>query len=161
MSPNRTIKKYPNRRLYDTEESAYITLEGVRRLVMKNIPFTVLDNKSGQDITRSILLQIISEQEEKGTPVFSTELLFTIIRIYGDAMQNMVSEYLLKSLEIFTSQQAQVKKQIDENLPGAPDPLALMSTMAEQNMDLWKQWRDNLPNPLAGMTATSADKKEE
>ncbi|MGB1881395.1 MAG: polyhydroxyalkanoate synthesis repressor PhaR, partial [Gammaproteobacteria bacterium] len=87
--PKRVIKKYPNRRLYDTDQSKYVTLSDVRKLVLEGIPFTVVDKKSGEDITRNILLQIIIEQEEEGEPMFSTEVLEKIIGFYGSSVQGV------------------------------------------------------------------------
>ena len=91
MSDIRTIKKYPNRRLYDTAISSYITLADVKQLVMDNIEFQVVDAKTGEPITRNILLQIIAEQEDEGAPIFSTDMLTKIIRFYGDNLQNVMS----------------------------------------------------------------------
>src|SRR6478672_13112625 len=93
----RIIKKYPNRRLYDTEISSYITLEEVRQLVLDGEDFEVRDAKSGDDLTRSVLLQIISEHEETGSPMFTTQLLSQVIRFYGDSMQGFMGSYLEKS----------------------------------------------------------------
>ena len=94
MSEPRTIKKYPNRRLYDTVESRYITLADIRRLVIDRIDFVVMDKKSQEDITRSILLQVIAEQEHGGEPLMSRDFLSQIIRSYGGAMQGMIGSYL-------------------------------------------------------------------
>ena len=93
MSKVRIIKKYPNRRLYDTEISSYITIEDVRQLVVDGEVFEVHDAKSGEDITRSVLLQIIAEHEERGQPMFSTTLLSQIIRFYGDSLQGIIGSY--------------------------------------------------------------------
>ncbi|MBM3394749.1 MAG: polyhydroxyalkanoate synthesis repressor PhaR, partial [Betaproteobacteria bacterium] len=90
----RLIKKYPNRRLYDTTTSAYITLADVKRLVLENTAFKVLDAKSNEDLTRSILLQIILEEESEGAPIFSSDFLSQIIRFYGNAMQGMMGSFL-------------------------------------------------------------------
>ncbi len=90
MAQVRIIKKYPNRRLYDTEISSYITLEEVRQLVIDGEDFEVRDAKSGDDLTRSVLLQIISEHEETGQPMFTTQLLSQVIRFYGDSMQGFM-----------------------------------------------------------------------
>ena len=90
MSEPRTIKKYPNRRLYDTVESRYITLADIRRLVIDRIDFVVMDKKTQEDITRSILLQVIAEQEHGGEPLMSRDFLSQIIRSYGGAMQGMI-----------------------------------------------------------------------
>ncbi len=95
------IKKYPNRRLYDTNSSSYITLTEVKALVMRGEPFVVRDAKSGDDLTRSILLQIILEEETAGVPLFSESMLANIIRFYGHAMQGYMGSYLEKNLQLF------------------------------------------------------------
>ena len=97
MTEPRIIKKYPNRRLYDTAISSYITLEDVKRLVLEYEKFRVIDAKTKDDITRSILLQIISEEEEQGSPIFTTEVLAHIIRFYGDTLQGMMGTYWKKA----------------------------------------------------------------
>ncbi len=102
----RVIKKYPNRRLYDTSSSTYITLAQVRDLVMAHEPFTVVDAKSGEDLTRSILLQIILEAEAGGAPMFSEAVLAHIIRFYGHAMQGFLGAYLEKNIQTFMEVQA-------------------------------------------------------
>src|SRR6201990_2723346 len=101
MSEPRVIKKYPNRRLYDTVQSKYITLADVRKLVVERIEFMVVDKKSQEDITRSILLQVIAEQEHAGEPLMSRDFLSQIIRSYGGAMQGMLGSYLEQSLKLF------------------------------------------------------------
>ena len=106
MSEPRTIKKYPNRRLYDTVESRYITLADIRRLVIERIDFVVIDKKTQGDITRSILLQVIAEQEHDGEPLMSRDFLSQVIRSYGDAMRGMVGSYLEQSLKLFASENA-------------------------------------------------------
>ncbi|MDZ7810943.1 MAG: polyhydroxyalkanoate synthesis repressor PhaR [Arhodomonas sp.] len=105
MSDIRVIKKYPNRRLYDTAISSYITLADVKRLVLDGVDFEVVDAKTKNDLTRSILLQIISEEEEGGEPHLSSDLLAQIIRSYGGNMQNMLTSYLEKSMEMWEEQQ--------------------------------------------------------
>src|SRR5437773_3661920 len=100
MSEPRTIKKYPNRRLYDTVESRYITLADIRRLVIERVDFVVIDKKTQGDITRSILLQVIAEQEHDGEPLMSRDFLSQVIRSYGDAMRGMVGSYLEQSLKL-------------------------------------------------------------
>jgi polyhydroxyalkanoate synthesis repressor PhaR len=104
MSEPRIIKKYPNRRLYDTVESRYITLADIRRLVIERIDFVVFDKKTQGDITRSILLQVIAEQEHDGEPLMSRDFLSQVIRSYGDAMRSTVGSYLEQSLKLFASQ---------------------------------------------------------
>jgi polyhydroxyalkanoate synthesis repressor PhaR len=101
-STERLIKKYPNRRLYDTQTSSYITLTDVKQLVLDAEEFTVVDAKSNEDLTRSILLQIILEEEASGVPMFSTDVLAQIIRYYGHAMQGMMGSYLEKNIQTFT-----------------------------------------------------------
>ena len=97
----RVIKKYPNRRLYDTDTSAYITLAEIKQLVMTFSPFVVVDAKTGADLTRSILLQIILEEETAGVPLFTEQILSNIIRFYGHAMQGFVGDYLEKNMQLF------------------------------------------------------------
>jgi polyhydroxyalkanoate synthesis repressor PhaR len=108
MSEPRVIKKYPNRRLYDTIESRYITLADVRRLVLERIDFVVVDKKNNVDITRSILLQVIAEQEHLPEPVLSQDFMVGVIRAYGTAMQSQVSPVLESSLRQLTSQHHQL-----------------------------------------------------
>jgi polyhydroxyalkanoate synthesis repressor PhaR len=107
----RLIKKYPNRRLYDTRSSSYITLVEVRELVLKQEDFQVIDAKSGEDLTRSILLQIILEQEGNGSPMFSCEVLTQFIRCYGSAMQTMMGDYLQRNAEAFAEIQKSFQQQ--------------------------------------------------
>lgn len=138
--PNRIIKKYPNRRLYDTEVSRYITLENIRQLVIRGEDFVVIDKRSGDDITRTILLQVISEQEEGGDPIFRTEVLRNIIRFYGDSMQSTVSSYLELSLEFFSEQQHQFKDRL-RRLLGANHPLSVMRELSKEQLPLWRSVR--------------------
>lgn len=108
----RTIKKYPNRRLYDTATSSYITLQDVRKLVLENVDFKVEDAKTKDDLTRSILLQIILEEEsDSGSPMFSSDMLSQIIRFYGNAMQGMLGNYLDKNMQTFTEIQKRMQEQ--------------------------------------------------
>jgi polyhydroxyalkanoate synthesis repressor PhaR len=107
----RTLKKYPNRRLYDTRNSSYITLADVKQMVLAGEDFEVRDAKSGEDLTRSILLQIILEEESGGVPMFSTQALAQIIRFYGHAMQGVMGTLLEKNLQTFTEMQAQFMAQ--------------------------------------------------
>jgi polyhydroxyalkanoate synthesis repressor PhaR len=142
VSEPRIIKKYPNRRLYDTAISSYITLEDVRRLVLENVTFQVLDAKTDEDISRNILLQIILEQEEGGEPIFSTDVLQQIIRFYGDTLQAVIASYLDKSLKLFVSHQHSLREQM-QNV-GVSQPLALMREIADQNISLWKEMQEGL-----------------
>ena len=107
----RVIKKYPNRRLYDTQHSSYITLTQVRELVMAHTPFVVRDAKTGEDLTRSILLQIILEEEAGGAPMFTEAMLAHMIRFYGHAMQGHMGSYIEKNLQMFTDFQTKLAEQ--------------------------------------------------
>jgi len=132
----RIIKKYPNRRLYDTAISSYITLDDVKELVMNHVKFRIQDAKSGQNITRSILLQIILEQEEEGEPIFSSEVLAQLIRFYGDTLQGIIANYFERSLVLFAKQQEDVSGK-------AYNPISFMTDIAEQNINLWKDMQDS------------------
>ena len=107
----RLIKKYPNRRLYDTATSSYITLADVKKLVLEQIAFRVIDAKSNEDLTRSILLQIILEEEGAGAPMFTSDMLSQIIRFYGNAMQGMMGTYLEKNIQTFMEIQRRLQEQ--------------------------------------------------
>jgi polyhydroxyalkanoate synthesis repressor PhaR len=104
----RTIKKYPNRRLYDTKASAYVTLAEIKKLVMEASPLVVLDAKTGEDLTRSILLQVILEEESAGVPMFSEAVLSNIIRFYGHAMQGHMGSYLENHVQSFMDWQSKL-----------------------------------------------------
>ena len=111
MSDIRVIKKYPNRRLYDTATSSYITLADVKKLVLENVEFKVVDAKSSEDLTRSILLQIILDEEAAGAPMFSSDMLSHIIRFYGNAMQGMMRTFLEKNIQTFMQMQQRLQEQ--------------------------------------------------
>ncbi|MCD9125766.1 MAG: polyhydroxyalkanoate synthesis repressor PhaR [Luteimonas sp.] len=138
----RIIKKYPNRRLYDTEISSYITIEDVRQLIVDGEDFEVRDAKSGNDITRSVLLQIISEHESDGEPVLSTQLLSQIIRFYGDSMQGFMGNYLERSMQTFLDQQQQFRQQMGGLL--GQTPWTMMNQLTERNLDLWKEFQKTM-----------------
>ena len=138
----RIIKKYPNRRLYDTEISSYITLEEVRQLVLDGETFEVRDAKSGEDLTRSVLLQIISEHEEKGQPMLSPQLLSQIIRFYGDSLQGFMGPYLERSLQVFLDQQQQFRNQLNSLL--GQTPWSMLNELTQRNMDAWKSMQSGL-----------------
>ena len=137
MSEPRVLKKYPNRRLYDTATSRYVTLEDVRRLVLDGAEFVVRDAKTDEDITRSVLLQIIAEQEEAGQPIFTIPILTQIIRFYGDAVQGLASEFLQRSLAAFGEQQQLFRRQLDEVM--AKDALTAMTDLTRRNIGLWNE----------------------
>ncbi|QIM52253.1 polyhydroxyalkanoate synthesis repressor PhaR [Hydrogenophaga crocea] len=134
----RVIKKYPNRRLYDTDTSSYITLAEVKALVMDNEPFVVRDAKSNEDLTRSILLQIILEEESAGAPIFTEQVLANIIRFYGHSMQGFMGSYLEKNIQIFMD----LQQKMTEKAGGPISPEA------------WQQFM-NLQSPMMqGMIGT-------
>jgi polyhydroxyalkanoate synthesis repressor PhaR len=112
----RLIKKYPNRRLYDTKTSSYITLADVKELVLKTEEFHVVDAKTGDDLTRSILLQIILDEEAGSMPMLTSDLLSQMIRFYGNAMQGMMGNYLEQSKNMFLQAQEQMSKQTEQML---------------------------------------------
>jgi polyhydroxyalkanoate synthesis repressor PhaR len=132
----RLIKKYPNRRLYDTRTSTYITLADVKQLVLQNENFQVVDAKSSEDLTRSILLQIILEEEGAGAPMFSCDVLTQFIRSYGNAMQGMLGPYLERNMQLFAEIQKRMQDQ-SKQVYGEP---------AKFNEDLWKQFM-NIQGP--------------
>jgi polyhydroxyalkanoate synthesis repressor PhaR len=128
--PTRLIKKYPNRRLYDTKTSAYITLADVKDLVLGQEDFQVVDAKSNDDITRSILLQIILEEETAGVPMFSSQLLAQMIRFYGNAMQGMMGKYLESNIKAFSDMQTKLQDQAR----------AIYGENSPMSKDLWTQF---------------------
>ncbi|MFT4046067.1 MAG: polyhydroxyalkanoate synthesis repressor PhaR [Solimonas sp.] len=144
----RIIKKYPNRRLYDTHISRYITLEEIRQLVLQDVKFKVEDKRTHEDITRSILLQVIAEQEEGGNPIFTAELLEFIIRYYGDPMQNSIGRYLELSARMFQQQQDHFTEQLRTMLGQAQQPLQVLKEMADRQVPIWRSIRKEFLNNL-------------
>ena len=148
MSEPRVIKKYPNRRLYDTVESRYITLGDIRRLVVERIDFVVIDKKTQADITRSILLQVIAEQEHAGEPVMSRDFLSQVIRTYGGQMQNVVGSYLEQSLKLFNSQQREMRDRVCSVV--GTDPVDAVAQVAQKNFQRWRAVQDDIFRTLLG-----------
>lgn len=161
----RTIKKYPNRRLYDTQTSSYITLADVKALVLAHEEFLVVDAKSEEDLTRAILLQIILEEEAGGAPMFSSEMLSQMIRFYGSAMQSMMGRYLDSNMKAFVEMQAKLSAQAVPGFGGAslgmpalgspemwnqflnfqgPAMQNMMSAYVEQSQQLFQQMQDRV-----------------
>lgn len=143
MASPRIIKKYPNRRLYDTETSSYITLAEVKELVLQYKDFQVQDAKSGDDLTRAILLQIILEEESGGVPMFSTDMLANIIRYYGHAMQGLMGSYLERSIGAFHEAQKRFQEQAQ----------SLYGEIPRMPADAWAQFmsqQQNIPNVMGG-----------
>lgn len=163
----RLIKKYPNRRLYDTRTSTYITLADVKQLVLETENFRVVDAKSNEDLTRSILLQIILEEEAAGKPLFSAQMLSQMIRFYGHAMQGMMGAYLEKTMgafvEIQDRMQDQSRSMYDNR--GVPSPemwtqfmsmqtpmiQTMMSSYIEQSKKLFVQMQDQVEQNTRSM----------
>jgi polyhydroxyalkanoate synthesis repressor PhaR len=148
----RIIKKYPNRRLYDTERSAYITLNEVHQIVRSGEEFKVVDANSGEDITRAVLVQIITEQEGGEKPIFSTEMLTKFIRFYDDAAQTMFGDFLEKNMQSFVEQQ---KRFMDAN----PLP-KMMADMAEHNMAIWQDMQKSFFDIATGALRPSEGGRE-
>ena len=160
QQPVRLIKKYPNRRLYDTKTSSYITLVDVKQMVVKQEDFQVIDAKSGDDLTRQILLQIILEEESAGVPMFSSDLLSQMIRSYGSAMQGFMGTYLEKNVEAFQQLQKALQEQSTRmygdnsrasqelwaqfmNLQG-PAMQSLMQAYMEQSQKVFSQFQEQM-----------------
>ncbi len=142
MAKTRIVKKYPNRRLYDTVISSYVTVEDIRQLVTDGEDFEVQDAKTGADLTRQVLLQIITECEENGQPMLSTRLLSQLIRFYGDQLQGFMASYLERSLQTFLDQQQQFRSQLNTVL--GQSPLSVFQTMTERNLELFKQFQSGV-----------------
>ena len=183
----RLIKKYPNRRLYDTETSTYITLADVKQLVLEQEVFQVVDAKSQEDLTRSILLQIILEEEGGGVPMFTSPMLAHMIRFYGHAMQGMMGTYLEKNIQAFIDIQQKLKEHLgDPSRPAydakgfgpdlwnqflagqAPMMQSMMGSYMEQSKSMFMQMQEQMQNqskamfgaiPFQGMTPPPTDKK--
>lgn len=152
----RVIKKYPNRRLYDTEISSYITIEDVRQLIVDGEEFEVRDAKTGEDLTRQVLLQIIAEHEQDGEPMLSTQLLSQLIRFYGDSLQGFMGNYLERSMQMFLDQQQQFRQQMGGLL--GQTPWALMNQLTERNLQAWKEFQQNLVGAMGRNAGTGREK---
>jgi polyhydroxyalkanoate synthesis repressor PhaR len=168
----RVIKKYPNRRLYDTDSSTYITLAEVKQLVLDGRPMVVRDAKTNEDLTRSILLQIILEEESGGVPMFSEAALANIIRFYGHSMQGFMGTYLEKNVQAFTDMQTKMAEQGKafgavsspmaglgaglHKLPGVP---AMMGAYVEQSQTMFAQMQEQLQKQTEQMFAAMGMKR--
>lgn len=151
MGKERLIKKYANRRLYDASISKHVTLEDIRDLIVRGEKIKVVEDKTGEDITRLILLQVIAEQEQFGKPILSTQLLESIIRYYGGPMQDFMAGYLEQSVAAFMRQQESVQQQISKMLSNAPPPMNAMAEITRQNMEMWNRMQEGM---LAFMGST-------
>ena len=152
----RVIKKYPNRRLYDTEISSYITIEDVRQLIVDGEEFEVRDAKTGEDLTRQVLLQIIAEHEQDGEPMLSTQLLSQLIRFYGDSLQGFMGNYLERSMQMFLDQQQQFRQQMGGLL--GQTPWAMMNQLTERNLQAWKEFQQNLVGAMGSSPGAKREK---
>ena len=140
MSDSRIIKKYPNRRLYDTEISKYVTLNDVRQLIIDREPVKVVDAKTKDDLTRSVFLQIILEQEEDGEPLMSAEMLEQLIRFYGDPLQVNFAIYLENAVKLIAEQRSKARDRLEQ----VAGPFEMMSSLAYRNMEIFKEMQDGL-----------------
>jgi len=131
----RLIRKYSNRRLYDTTASRHVTLEDLRQIIVSGDRIKVVDDKSGEDLTRAVLLQIIAEQEQFGVPVLGSELLEMIIRFYGSPMQGLLTRYLGEAFGSILRQQEAMHSEMAKALQA---PFAPLAELARQNMELWQ-----------------------
>ena len=164
----RVIKKYPNRRLYDTDTSAYITLAEIKQLVMDDERFVVRDAKTNEDLTRSILLQVILEEETAGVPIFTEQVLANIIRFYGHAMQGFMGAYLEKNVQMFTEIQAKLAEQSQGLTPEmwtqfmnlqSPMMKGLMGNYVEQSQNMFLQMQDQMQKQTEQMLGAFGLKK--
>ena len=153
MTTERLIKKYANRRLYDASISKHVTLEDIRDLIVRGEKIRVVEDKTGEDITRLILLQVIAEQEQFGKPILTTQLLESIIRYYGGPMQDFMAGYLEQSVAAFMQQQENVQQQISQMLTSAPPPMNAMAELTRQNIEMWNRMQEGM---LAFMGAPRA-----
>ena len=146
----RLIKKYPNRRLYDTKTSSYITLVDVKQMVLKQEEFQAVDAKTGDDLTRQILLQIILEEESGGSPMFTSEALSQMIRTYGNAMQGMMGGYLEKNINAFQEMQKSLQEQSTK----------LYGDGAKVPSEMWTQFMNMQGPAMQGMMQTYMDQSQ-
>ena len=144
----KVIKRYTNRKLYDTVESRYVTLADIRRLVVERVDFVVLDRKTQQDITRSILLQVIAEQEGAGESLMSRDFLSQVIRSYGNGLQDFVARYLDESIQQFAKEQRELRERF-KSVVGI-DPLETVTSVAQKNYQRWKSLQEEVFSRLPG-----------
>jgi len=146
MTQERLIKKYANRRLYDASQSRHITLDDIRGLIVKGEKIKVVEDKTGADITRHILLQVIAEQEQFGRPILSTTVLESIIRFYGNSMQGFLASFLEKSVETFLHQQDNLQQQISKIVSSAP--IATMADLTRSILEALSKMQESMLSAL-------------
>ena len=142
MSEERLIKKYANRRLYDASQSRHITLDDIRDLIVRGERIKVVEDKSGDYITRHILLQVIADQEQFGRPILSTPVLESLIRFYGNSLQGFLTAYLEKSVEAFMHQQDAMQEQMGKLISNTP--LTTMAELTRHNLEMWQRMQENM-----------------
>jgi polyhydroxyalkanoate synthesis repressor PhaR len=152
----RVIKKYPNRRLYDTSSSSYVALADIKQLVMQNAPLVVRDAKTGEDLTRSILLQIILEEESERAPILTERMLANIIRFYGHAMQGFMGTYLEKNVQTFMDMQTQLAER-SKDLTSLPIMSNLMGSYAEQSQHVFVEMQEQMQKHMQKQTEQMLD----
>jgi len=153
----RVIKKYPNRRLYDTETSSYVTISDVLAIIREGEDLQVVDAGSGEDITRSVLVQIIIDQENGESPIFTTEMLTRFIRVYDDASQNLFGELLERNINMFTDQQKEFQDQMGDI---ASSPLKVMKDLTAGNMAIWKDMQQSFFDMATANSSSKKDKED-
>ena len=146
MSEERLIKKYANRRLYDAAQSRHITIDDIRNMVIAGTKVKVIEDKTNEDITRLVLLQVIADQEQFGRPILSTSLLESMIRFYGNSMQSYFSSYLEKSVETFIRQQEVMQAQFSRGAANgtAGNSIGPIAELTRQNLELWAKMQETL-----------------
>ena len=150
-----TIKKYPNRRLYDTSRSQYVNMDYIKTLVNERTDFNVVDSKSGDDVTKTILLQIISESEtNEHQSLLTNKLLKQLIRFYGDPFQHNFAKYLENSVKLIAEQRSKVRSQLEQ----AADPFTMMASLANRNMEVFKEMQEGLFKKV--MSSSTVNKKK-
>jgi polyhydroxyalkanoate synthesis repressor PhaR len=154
MKPERLIRKYSNRRLYDTSGSRHVTLDDLRQLVVAGEKIKVVDDKTGEDLTRSVLLQIIAEQEQFGLPVLGSELLETIIRFNGGPMQALLSRYLEQAFTTMLRQQEAMQSEMAKALQA---PFAPLKELARNSMEAWEQMQAATRNAFGAPAAEASN----
>lgn len=154
MADTHLIKKYSNRRLYDTATSSHVTLDGIRKLIVAGTDVQIVDDTSGEDLTRTLLLQIIADQEQGGRPMLDADFLMRLIRLYGNPMQEMMGAYLSKSFDAFTQQQSALQEQMRSTLDSMP--FSTLQELADSNLKAWQ----NMQDAMLGRNKTD-DKKDD
>ena len=145
-SQTRIIKKYQNRCLYDTQDSCYISINDLKQMIYDGKEFVVQEAKSKKDITRSVLLQIISEEENDNEPMFTPDMLMKLIRMHGASMQNVYGDYLQQSMDIFESRSQEFFNQIGKTM--THNPVTMWADLTQQNLQNWQKFQDDLLSNL-------------